>query len=139
LPLPKTVTLIKTTGQEEGDASYTRGTAILLPAREVEGSVAGLESTLIHEFFHVLSRANPELRARLYAIIGFTAVNEVDYPAELLAKKITNPDGVSMRWSINVTNQGQAFRVIPILYATVEKYPVEKGGEFFNYLDFKLL
>ncbi|HVY71988.1 MAG TPA: hypothetical protein VHH73_18795 [Verrucomicrobiae bacterium] len=139
LPLPKRITLVKTSGREEGNASYTRGTAILLPAHELEGSVAGLESVLIHEFFHVLSRANSDLRAKLYAIIGFSAGNEIDYPAELLLRKITNPDGVSVRWSINVTNQGRAFRVTPILYATVEKYPVAKGGEFFEYLNFKLL
>jgi hypothetical protein len=139
LPLPPKIWLIKTTGQEEGDACYTRANAIILPEREVRSAGPGLEGIILHELFHVLSRHNPKMREQLYHIIGFRRVNEIELPPALKDRKITNPDGVQNGWSITVTNQNKELPAVPILYASTEHYDVQKGGEFFNYLVFKLL
>lgn len=139
LPLPAKVWLIKTSGVEEGQAAYTRQNAIMLPASDLTNSDRELEDTLIHEFFHVLSRHNPDLRKALYRVVGFQSIDEIEYPAELKARRITNPDGVQTGWSITVTNQGQPLPVVPVLHATTPGYDAAKGGEFFQYLAFRLL
>lgn len=139
LPLPPKVWLIKTSGAEEGGAAYTRQNAIILPEGDLANSNRELEDTLIHEFFHVLSRHNPDLRRAFYGIVGFQPIGEIEYPVELRPRKITNPDGVQTGWAITVTNQGQTLPVVPVLHATTPGYDVAKGGEFFQYLAFRLL
>jgi hypothetical protein len=138
LPFPPQIPLIKTTGREEGNASYTRQTAIVLPESELRNS-AGLADTILHEVFHVLSRQNPELRKNLYGTIGFRQINQVEYPKELLNRKITNPDGVDNGWLISVRFQGQPISVVPVLFASSARYDLSKGGKFFDYLVFRLL
>ena len=98
-----------------------------------------MEGKIIHELFHVASRHDADLRARLYRLIGFGPINSVEYPEDLRARRITNPDGVQTGWCINVTNRNQSFPVVPILYASTARYDPRKGGEFFNYLVFQLL
>ena len=139
LPLPPTVLLVKTSGAEEGQAAYTRQNAIILPEHMARDSDRSLADTLLHELFHVMSRHQPELRKNLYRLIGFTPINDVLYPIELRERKITNPDGYQTGWLINVTNQNQVLPTIPILYANQARYDPKRGGEFFDYLVFKLL
>jgi hypothetical protein len=139
LPLPPTLVLIKTSGAEEGNASYTRSNAIVIAQQELQSTSSGLEDLIAHELFHVISRHNPELRKRLYRIVGFIPINEIALPENLHSRRITNPDGVQTGWMITVTNNGQAISTVPILYSSTDRYDIQKGGEFFNYLVFKLL
>ena len=63
LSLPKIVNLVKTSGAEEGQAFYTRDTAIVMPQKETDKADSGLlKKTIAHELFHILSRGNPALR-----------------------------------------------------------------------------
>jgi hypothetical protein len=137
LPFPREIVLIKTSGREEGNASYTRQNAVVLPQKEIQSR--GLENTLIHELFHLLSRSNPALRRELYGIIHFHPVNPIPVPAELEPRRITNPDGVQNCWSIIVTNNNQALTVVPVLYSSTPHYDPARGGEFFDYLVFQFL
>ena len=114
LPFPPTVWLIKTSGQEEINAFYTRQNAVIFPERLIRSANSEI---IVHELFHVLSRQNPELREKLYGIIGFSRINEVEAPEELRRRKWTNPDGVQDGWSITVTNQNQEVHVVPDLFA----------------------
>jgi hypothetical protein len=139
LPFPSAIPFIKTSGIEEGNASYTRQNAVVLAQRELRSSGHALEGLIIHELFHVLSRHNPDLRKRLYRVVGFTPINDIAYPGELRPRKITNPDGVQSGWAINITSQNQGLSAVPILFASASRYDPEKGGEFFDYLIFKLL
>jgi len=86
-----------------------------------------------------LSRANPELSTRLYRIIGYEPVPSLRFPAELLPRKLTNPDAPFSRHAIEVEHDGQKVKVAPILYARTEKYDEKQGGAFFRYLVFRLL
>jgi hypothetical protein len=81
LQLPKTILLVRTTGKEEGDAAYTRQAAIMLPDKVLAYPKEQLESLLIHELFHVVSRHDPALRQKLYAIIGFVPCDGIKLPA----------------------------------------------------------
>ncbi len=140
LPFPKTILFVKTTGAEEGDAEYTRGAGIVLPesALAVEKH-GGLRGIVAHELFHVLSRNAPELRDRLYAVIGFRGCGEIVFPPALAARKITNPDAPKNDHCIQVRNGAEMVWVVPILYANTERYDVAKGGPFFAYVKLSFL
>lgn len=139
IPLPPQVFMIKTTGREEGGAAYTRANAIVLPQANLQGNVDGLAKLICHELFHVLSRANPELRHRLYESIGFFQCEEPALPEELQNRKLTNPDApINDHW-IELSIDGQSTAMIPLLISRTEKYDVQAGGEFFNYLQFLFL
>jgi hypothetical protein len=139
LPFPATVQLIKTTGAEEGNAAYTRGTAIVIPTMELTRDQKHLEKLICHELFHVLSRQNPELRKRLYAIIGFTECDEIELPRDLASRKITNPDAPRNDHFIRLQCGGRECLAVPILFSNTKVYNVERGGDFFDYLNFQFL
>jgi hypothetical protein len=136
LPLPSTLVLVKTTGEEEGNAVYTRQNAIIFSQREARSASSDL---LAHELFHVLSRHSAPLREQLYRVIGFQPINEVKLPPALAAIKITNPDGVHHNFMIRVRHEDAPLAVVPVLYASSPRYDVKRGGAFFDYLVFKLL
>lgn len=139
LSLPNLVYFIKTTGAEEGKAFYTRDTAIVLPQNGLAGDAALLEKTIAHEVFHILSRENPTLREKLYEMIGFANCPEIDFPAALRSRKITNPDAPRNDHFIRVQIAGHDVLAVPILFSNAEKYDVARGGEFFNYLQFRFV
>jgi len=93
LPFPCKVPLVRTSGEEEIHAAYTRANAIFLPHYFVNDAEPQILAEVIrHEFFHVLTRANPNLRDKLYKIIGFERSGEVKFPQPLRGRIITNPD-----------------------------------------------
>lgn len=135
LPAPATITLIKTSGAEEGEAAYTRGTAIILPVQMLTGSPEALRWLMAHELFHVLSRENPVLRDALYAVIGFHKAEEVQLPLVLIDRRVTNPDAIHNDHFIRVTVHGQSVCAVPVLISTQPHYDVKKGGIFLQYVD----
>jgi hypothetical protein len=137
---PKRVLFVKTTGAEEGHAFYTRDSAIIMPTAETDQADADvLKRTIAHELFHILSRANPDLREKLYQAIGFTNCGEVELPVELRSRKITNPDAPRNDHATRLRFGNKEVRCVPILISTTEKYDRTRGGEFFNYLQLKFL
>jgi hypothetical protein len=140
LSLPEPINLIKTTGAEEGNAFYTRDTAIVFPVKPL-GSLTEeiLEKTLAHEVFHVWSRQNPGLREKLYQLIGFTKCPEVALSTEMNQRKITNPDAPRNDHAIRVQFDGANVTAVPILLSAVETYDPKRGGDFFQYLQLKFM
>lgn len=136
---PPIVQLIKTTGAEEGNAAYTRATAIVLPKSELGKGQDHLKKLISHELFHILSRQNPELREKLYSIIGFSRCNEIKLPPELERRKITNPDAPRNDHFIRVKIEDQESLAVPILLSSSETYDVQREGEFFEYLQLQFL
>lgn len=134
---PAQVSLIKTTGLEEGDAAYTRGTSIILPKSKAAGR--SIDTLLAHELFHVLSRHDAQTRERLYGIIGFRKCGELQLPADLQIRRLTNPDAPINDHCIQIKLDGKPTWVVPILTSKSEKYDKQRGGQFFDYLDFKLM
>ncbi len=139
LPLPATLYLVKTSGNEEGGAAYTRGDAIMLPERTVVSPGRNLKRLFCHELFHVLSRQNSVWRDRLYATIGFHRNSEIPFPAALETRRITNPDAPFNAHFIRVRFGDQPVCAVPILYARSDYYDPKDGGEFFRYAQFRLL
>jgi hypothetical protein len=139
LSFPKTIYLVKTTGNEEGNAAYTRSNAVVFPINDLRRSKESIEKMLAHELFHILTRANPLLREQLYEAIGFSKCNEIEFPPSLLSRKITNPDAPVNDHYIRLQLDEKTVCAVPILFSSTEKYDVARGGEFFNYLQFQLL
>lgn len=101
--LPPEVLVVKTTGREERDHAYTRGNAIVLP----EARVRSLRDErafrlLVHELFHVASRASPALRDATYALLGFDPVFPIAPPAEIDDARMTNPDAHTLAHAIRL-------------------------------------
>lgn len=139
VPLPPHVLLVQTTGREEGDAAYCRYPAIVLPRSVTGRDDASLERLLAHELFHIVSRHDPELRRRLYQIVGFESCAPVPVPPALRDRKITNPDAPVWDALIRLDVEGRSLALVPILYASVERYDPAAGGTLFKYLQFRLM
>lgn len=139
LPFPKKVFFVKTTGKEEGGAAYTRANAIVFPKAYLRVPITKIQKIICHELFHIMSRTNPDLREKLYMAIGFMKCNEVEFPLILKSRKITNPDAPRNDHCIRIQFKAKDHWAIPILFSSAEKYNVERGGEFFNYLQFQFL
>lgn len=154
--LPEVVWLVKTTGEEEGYAAYTRGNdAISLPATKIatlwEGgggadalhptpSIESLEDIVTHEFFHLFSKNNPDLRHRLYSLVNYQQFTPgISLPdvawadGRLPALKITNPDTPELNVFIRMRLPG-AQDETPLLPVLLSKCQYE-SGVFFDDLE----
>lgn len=137
--LPDKVYLVKTTGNEEGGVAYTRGNAIVIPARQIMGDVVSLYRLISHELFHIITRRDIQLRDELYETIGFKKCPHFEFPASLKSRKITNPDSPLNDHCIRVKADKQNLWVVPILYSNVEKYSKAHSEHFFDYLQVAFL
>jgi hypothetical protein len=137
--MPPIVRFVKTTGLEEGMAAYCRGPVVVLPENIVGGDLAKLPPVVFHELFHVFSTHNRDKRRALYAAVGFEACPEIPLPAELAARKVTNPDAPRIDAFCRVRVGQEDAAVAPVLLGKSELYDVKKGGEFFQQMDFRLM
>lgn len=136
LKFPKKINFVKTTGREEGNAAYCRGDAIILP-QSLLIMAYQLVNVITHELFHVFSKNNLKKQEELYNSIGFYKCPELSFPDEL-DYKITNPDAPLNNYFIEIINEKRLVRLMPILFSN-QPYNIYKDGEFFSYLQFKLL
>jgi hypothetical protein len=139
LALPPIVLLVHTSGQEEAGSAYCRGNAIVWTRAMLDRPDAAVEKTMTHELFHILSSHNPALRSRLYAILGFRPCPEIQLPEGLAARKISNPDAPVLDHLVEIDYQQGKIPVVPLLYSSAERYDVQCGGTFVNYLTIGLL
>jgi hypothetical protein len=136
---PKRVLLVKTSGDEEGGAAYTRGEAIMLPAKVLGSATPVLRRLLCHELFHVLSRSAPGLRSKLYASIGFEPCGDVILPGDFERRRITNPDAPAFDHCIRVRVDGVERWMVPVLWSRTADYDAKAGKAFFEMMEFRLL
>lgn len=140
LPFPREVLVVLTSGDEEANAAYCRGRAIVLPERRVrQGAPESLASLLAHELFHILSANHEPLRRRLYALIGFHSCPNIELPEEYAGRKLTNPDGPRLDYFLELEAGPPPRRAVPVLLADVPRYDPDQGGSLFKHLKFHLL
>jgi hypothetical protein len=140
LPWPQPIHLIRTTGDEEGGAPYTRDNAIILPNGSLaSNSKQSLRKLVAHELFHVLTRHNPALKEKLYAAIGFMPCGELVFPPNLEPIKITNPDAPKNDFCIRLSAGGKQFWAVPILFSRTASYDPRRHADLFSYLKFQFL
>jgi hypothetical protein len=140
LPLPSRIYFVKTSGVEDGHAAYTRQNAIVLPAR-IAGTMRGraLRRLIAHELFHVSSRANPKLAEALYEAIGFHPCGEVELPAPLKARRITNPDAPKDQHCIRVEVSGEKVWALPVVFSLASREDIARGSSFIGAMTVGLL
>jgi hypothetical protein len=131
------ILLVKTSGEEEGGAGYTRGNAVMLPNAHQDELT--LQRLLAHEIFHVASRNNPALKRALYNTIGFALCGEVVLPPKLAARKMTNPDAPVNEDCIRLNVDGDDVWGMPILLSREERFDPAAGQPFFGYLTLSIL
>jgi len=112
VPLPPAVWLIRTDGRDMFSTPYTRGQAVYLP-QGIEDDKAML---LAHELLHVASRHCPPWAERLYGVLGFRPVDDLQWPAELADQLVTNPDTPRLRHATSLVLDGEdRVDVMPVL------------------------
>jgi hypothetical protein len=138
-PLPMEIAIIKTSRLDQGGNPYTRGTSIILPEGFVGNPDSPLEHVLLHELFHVLSRHNPKLQPRLYAIVGYEVCNELTMPAKWDARRLTNPDAPILNVRIALEYNGRKVDVAPVLFSKFDFKITEPRPFPMGYLDFQFV
>lgn len=129
---PEEIYFVKTTAKEEGQAlAYTRGSNIVFKEDLKSAEGWDFKRLIAHELFHVLTRNNPEFRKKMYEIIGFRMMPDLDYPPSLRQLRITNPDAPQTDSYISLQVADQPVDCMMILYADRE-YP--GTGSLFDYL-----
>lgn len=139
--LPRRIELIKTKANHYGpDVYYTREDAIIVPNNIFEKpSIEAQMPIMLHEIFHILSRYNKEFREKMYALIGFTRFEEqLILPKEISDRLLTNPDGVSREYAINLKDEkGKEQLALPLIMSTKDRFDPSMPV-FFSYLSFDL-
>ena len=136
------IDLVKTTGEEDFGAAYTRVRAIMLPAWITSWPTTdprGAYFLLAHEVFHVLSRADSRLRDNLYALLGFKTVEGFEYPADLEERRISNPDAFEYLHTVTVQSGSESVDVLPVLQSRLPLNEFIQLPDFFVALDIVLL
>ena len=114
LPWPAHILLVATDGRESANQPHTRAHAVMLPRRfEQQGYSDG--EVLAHELWHVLSRHRPELAQRLYALIGYEPVAELEWPRAWTTIRLANPDAPRHCQAMRLTIEGRATWVMPVV------------------------
>jgi hypothetical protein len=136
------IDVVKTSGEEEFGAAYTRRHAIMLPQSTTSLPMTdprGAFFLLAHELFHVLSRTDPHLRDDLYALLGFRTVDGFEYPAELEDRRLSNPDAFEYLHTLTVQSGSQSVDVMPVIQSLLPLDEVIRLPNFFDALDIVLL
>jgi len=133
------ISFILTSNADEGGAAYTRGSSIILKSRHIGSKTSkGLEELIVHEMFHVYSRAHKDLRKDMYEVIGYQPCEELVVPSELKDFMISNPDAPDNNFYIEGTFNGENYAFIPIIYSS-EAYEIGSGRSFFETLNDDML
>ena len=130
---PNSIFFIKTTGEEEGNASgYTRSNCLILNDETLIWGFQELKNIIIHELFHIISRNNLSFREKMYEVIGFKVIKEISFPQSLRDFKVTNPDAPMINSYINLSNGEESKDYALITYSKKEF----NGGSLFDYVTF---
>ncbi len=135
IKLPAQVLLVQTNGQDAANAPYTRANTVFLPA-SFSGQVSDVE-LLAHELFHIITRNDPALATLLYKELGFESTTQLEWPAEWLPARISNPDAPHSRHFMRIESSGRSYAVMPLLVA--RRTTLNPGETFFSVLDVRLL
>lgn len=139
--MPEDIRLIKIRTTHYGpDVYYTRGHNIMIPENALtrQGAREMLEPVMIHEVFHIISRYDKLLREKIYALIGFFPHNQkLDVPKTISDRWLTNPDGVTTEYYIQLRDEDKVAKAIPLILSNKEKFTAANPS-FFSYLQFDL-
>lgn len=137
LRLPAEILLIKTNGDEDFGAPYTRRNAIIFPERAAK-QMRGVQLPFVcaHELFHVFSRHNPALHDAMYGVFGFEPVVNPPEPEGWRERGIINPDALTTRHALVAKlADGSEVRAAPYLISRHAKFDPKIGKKLTAYLE----
>lgn len=137
---PGGIRLIKVKTNHYGnDVYYTRGKDILIPENIFPLDEESRQlPVMIHEVFHILSRYNTELKKDLYGYIGFFKAEKPIKLNPVLQKiLLTNPDGVSFQYAIELEGGVPGKLAVPLITSKFKNFRPDNPA-FFDYLNFDL-
>ncbi|MBX9654717.1 hypothetical protein K2Y11_13960 [bacterium] len=138
--VPSDWKFVKTSGEEEGGAAYTRGDTIILSASKLAAGLRPLARLVAHETCHVYGRLHPETRKDLFKRLGFRVVGPVDLGDAIGPRRLTNPDSPVTDAIIRVkTPEGVEFDAAMVLYSSQPRFNPQLGRGVFPYLKFGLV
>lgn len=138
LPWPPELLLVHSSGRESADQPHTRGHAVVLP-RRFEQQGFGDAEVLAHELWHVLSRHRPELATRLYALIGYEPVAELQWPPSWLPRRIANQDAPRLRHAMRLKLAGRDTWVMPLVLVASGDEARAPGATLLDVMEPRLL
>ena len=136
IDFPKELIFVKTTMKEEGNVdAYTRKNWIAMGESALGTmSDADLTSLIAHEIFHILSRSDKDFKKSVYSTIGFTVLDrDILFPADIIEKRISNPDIDRYDSYINLTVNGQKQNCTMMTY-TDSPFDPQAGKTLSDYL-----
>ena len=130
---PPQISIVKIKPDHYGEGTfYTRGSTIFIPDHVFDEDFNNHITVMYHEFWHVISRNNPELKRKAYELIGFLPHNKkLIYSDSIGQFLLTNPDGVVDNYAINLNGE----TTIPLILSKYDAYS-DENKVFFNYLSF---
>jgi hypothetical protein len=134
---PEDIRLIKTKAHHyDAEMYYTRENCIVIPAPILkQKNYDAFLQTMLHEISHIITRLNPNVKAQLYALVGFKKIEmPLDMPDALRRRMLTNPDGVDINWANTLTSAtGKTVFTLPLIYAKDTLFDPKKP-DFGDYL-----
>jgi hypothetical protein len=138
LPWPTELLLVQTGGRESANQPHTRANAIVLP-RQFEQQGYSDAEVLAHELWHVVSRGHPELATKLYALIGYEPVAELQWPPRWQAIRTANQDAPRNRHAMHVTLHGRDTMLMPVVVMALEAGEPAGGQSLLDLMELRLL
>lgn len=109
------INIVKTNGKDEWNSAYTRGNTIYLPIKKLQSyGVNELYDLLLHEYFHVYSRMNSQIRRELYELLGFKKCDSKLIPEKVRKYLIFNPDAMEIVVT-TIEHEKNKIKVIPLI------------------------
>jgi hypothetical protein len=154
LLLPKTIYIIQTTGEEEGNSSYTRGlNAIIIPKNNIlpeddewtslvfpenkDDDENVLDEQLmfwfLYELFQIYCKNNPDIKEKLCNIIGYYKTGILKLPPEIEKRKITFPDVIYNTYYFKGIVENKEIYLMPWFFAG-SKFNEQRSSIFTDYM-----
>ena len=112
---PMVINIVKTNGNDEWNSAYTRGNTIFLPNKKLDNyNEENLYKLLLHEYFHVYSRINDDIRKDLYGLLDFKKYDGTPIPEPIMKHVVYNPDAMELVSAV-VDYNGEEHKVIPLI------------------------
>lgn len=139
LPLDKPIDLIDMSMDGfDSSLAFTAGTRIYAHLKGLQNADPNknisVEEIMWHEVWHILSRTNPELRRKMYALIGFTVLDEeIEIPEEVKSHILCNPDVERHDSYATFDIKGKPTDCMLLFYAEEDTYNSILQKHLFNY------
>jgi hypothetical protein len=118
---PEEIKLVKSKGKPYGgDTYYTRENIIVVPEKALNDMIdEAFLKVILHEIAHIITRLNPNLKLKLYSAIGFNKIDaELVLPDSLEKRRLTNPDGINLKWATTLTvADNKKIFAVPLMYS----------------------